>query len=81
MGKERGTKYVLQVDLPQIRSAVPDIFHTLKTQTNGPKNRTFCTSLRTANTNYNLYFILIFKNALTRLVGPHEEHPADKNEL
>jgi len=45
---ERGTKDVCGVDLAQIRSAVPEIFHTQtkKTKTDGAKNRTFRSSLR-----------------------------------
>ena len=44
---ERGTKHVFRVNFAQIRSAVPEIFHTqTKTQTDGAKNRTFRSSLR-----------------------------------
>ena len=44
---ERGTKHVFRVNLVQIRSAVPDIFHTqTKIQTGGAKNRTFRSWLR-----------------------------------
>jgi len=44
---ERGSKHVFRVNLAQIRSAIPGIFHTLtKTQTDGAKNRTFRSSLR-----------------------------------
>ena len=34
-------KHFFHVNLAQIRSAVPDIFHTQKPQTDGAKNRTF----------------------------------------
>ena len=40
------TKQVVRMNLAQIRSAVPEIFHTQKTQTDGAKNRTFRSSLR-----------------------------------
>jgi len=45
---KRGTKHVFCVNLVQIRSAVPEIFHseTRKTQTDGTKKRTFRSSLR-----------------------------------
>jgi len=40
------------VNLAQIRSAVPDIFQTQtkKTQSDGAKNGTFCSSLRAVKT-------------------------------
>jgi len=37
------TKYVFHANLAQIRSAVPEIFHT---QIDGAENRTFCSSVR-----------------------------------
>jgi len=40
------TKHVLRMNLAQLRSAVPEIFHTQKPQTDGAKNRTFRSSLR-----------------------------------
>jgi len=46
------TKHVFHVNLAQIRSAVPDIFHTqTKTQTDGAKNTTFNSSLHTVMIN------------------------------
>ena len=44
---QRGTTHVFLVNLVQIRSAVPEIFHTqTKTVTDNAKNRTLCSSLR-----------------------------------
>jgi len=49
---KRGTKHVFFVNLTQIRSAVPEIFHrqTKKTEIDGAKNRTCCSSLRAVET-------------------------------
>jgi len=43
---KHGTKHVFHMNLAQIHSAVPEIFYTQKTQTDGDKNRTFRSSLR-----------------------------------
>jgi len=47
---ERGIKHVFPVNLAQIRSAVPEIFHTqAKEVTDSAKNRTLRSSLRVVN--------------------------------
>ena len=48
--KEQGTKHVFRVNLAQIRSAVPEMsnYTNKKPQTDGAKNRTFCSSLHVA---------------------------------
>jgi len=58
---KRGTKHVFRVNLVQIRSAVPKIFHTqTKNQTDSAKNTTLCSSLCVVKNNTSRLIISVF---------------------
>jgi len=59
---------VFRVNLAQIRSAVPEIFHTQqKTQTDGAKNRTFRSSLRAVKTTMRLTYLNVLEHTFDDL--------------
>jgi len=66
---EWATKHVFPVNLAQIHSAVPDIFHTEKKQTDGAKNRTFRSSLRAVMMPMPI-FMLLYHGKVIVIVHP-----------